>query len=108
VPGASAPLLSSAIHSAVPAQVAGVQDIALVAPPRHNNDVHPAILAVAAELGIFEVYRMGGARPSRSGDGHRLCARVDKIVGPACLRATGQADAVRRGGYRHVCGPARC
>ncbi|NLX23323.1 MAG: histidinol dehydrogenase [Phycisphaerae bacterium] len=83
VPGASAPLLSSAIHSAVPAQVAGVQDIALVAPPRHNNDVHPAILAVAAELGIFEVYRMGGAQAIAAlAMGTDCVPRVDKIVGP--------------------------
>ena len=83
VPGGSAPLLSSAIHSAVPAQVAGVKEIAIVAPPRHHNDIHPVILAVAAELGITEVYRMGGAQAIAAlAIGTERVKRVDKIVGP--------------------------
>lgn len=83
VPGASAPLLSSAIHSAVPAQVAGVKEIAIVAPPRHENDVHPVILAVAGELGVTEVYRMGGAHAIAAlAIGTDRVKKVDKIVGP--------------------------
>jgi len=83
VPGGSAPLLSSAIHGAVPAQVAGVKEIAIVAPPRHDNDIHPYILAVAGELGIAEVYRMGGAQAIAAlAIGTDLVPRVDKIVGP--------------------------
>lgn len=83
VPGGSAPLLSSAIHGAVPAQVAGVKEIAIVAPPRHHNDVHPVILAVAGELGIHEVYRMGGAQAIAAlAVGTERVPRVDKIVGP--------------------------
>lgn len=83
VPGASAPLLSSAIHSVVPAQVAGVREIAIAAPPRHHRDVHPAILAVAAELGVTEVYRMGGAQAiAAMAMGTERVPRVDKIVGP--------------------------
>jgi histidinol dehydrogenase len=83
VPGAAAPLLSSVIHCAVPAQVAGVKEIAVVAPPRHQGDVHPAILGVCAELGIDEVYRMGGAQAIAAlAMGTERVARVDKIVGP--------------------------
>ncbi len=83
VPGGSAPLLSSAIHGAVPAQVAGVKELAIVAPPRHRNDVHPVILAVAGELGIHEVYRMGGAQAIAAlAIGTERVPRVDKIVGP--------------------------
>lgn len=83
VPGAAAPLLSSVVHSALPAQVAGVREIAVVAPPRHNGDIHPAILAVCGELGINEVYRMGGAQAIASlALGTKRVPRVDKIVGP--------------------------
>jgi histidinol dehydrogenase len=83
VPGAAAPLLSSVVHSALPAQVAGVQEVAVVAPPRHNGDVHPAILAVCAELGIDEVYRMGGAQAIAAlALGTERVPRVDKVVGP--------------------------
>lgn len=83
VPGAAAPLLSSVVHSAVPAQVAGVKEIAVVAPPRHQGDIHPAILAVCGELGITEVYRMGGAQAVAAlALGTQRVPRVDKIVGP--------------------------
>jgi histidinol dehydrogenase len=86
VPGAAAPLPSSAIHCAVPAQVAGVREIVLVAPPRHKGDVHPTILAVAAELGITEVYRMGGAQAIAAlAIGTQRIPRVDKIVGPGSV-----------------------
>jgi len=83
VPGAAAPLLSSVVHSALPAQVAGVKEIAIVAPPRHNGDIHPTILAVCGELGITEVYRMGGAQAIAAlALGTQRVPRVDKIVGP--------------------------
>jgi len=83
IPGAAAPLPSSAIHSAVPAQVAGVKEVALIAPPRHNGDIHPTILATAGELGIDEVYRMGGAHGVAAlAMGTERVKRVDKIVGP--------------------------
>ncbi|MBN1490431.1 MAG: histidinol dehydrogenase [Phycisphaerae bacterium] len=83
VPGAAAPLPSSAIHCAVPAQVAGVKDVVLVAPPRHQGTVHPTILGVAAELGITEVYRVGGPQAVAAlAIGTESIPRVDKIVGP--------------------------
>ena len=46
VPGASAPLPSTVIMTAVPAQVAGVKNIAVVSPPRYKGSIHPVILAV--------------------------------------------------------------
>ncbi len=88
VPGAAAPLLSSVIHCAVPARVAGVPELAVIAPPRHRGpdgsfDVHPAILGVAGALGIDEVYRMGGAHGVAAlALGTPRVRRVDKIVGP--------------------------
>ncbi|GMV97882.1 MAG: histidinol dehydrogenase [Phycisphaerae bacterium] len=86
VPGAAAPLPSSAIHCAVPAQVAGVRELALVAPPRHGGEIHPTILAVAGELGISEVYRMGGAQAVAAlAIGTQRVGRVDKIVGPGSV-----------------------
>jgi len=91
VPGASAPLPSTVIMTAVPATVAGVEEIAVVSPPRYKGDVHPVTLAVCYELSIdedyqncqIEVYRIGGAQAVAA-----LCfetetiKRVDKIVGP--------------------------
>ncbi len=83
VPGASAPLPSTVIMTAVPAQVAGVKEIVIVSPPRHEGTIHPVILAVCCELGIDEVYRIGGAQAVAAlAAGTGAISKVDKIVGP--------------------------
>lgn len=63
VPGGKAVYPSSVVMNVVPAQVAGVRQVALASPPQREHDgrVHPAILAAAALLGIDEVYALGGA-----------------------------------------------
>ncbi len=83
VPGASAPLPSTVIMTAVPAQVAGVKEIVVVSPPRYKGSIHPTILAACYELGIDEVYRIGGAQAVAAlVYGHEPIKKVDKIVGP--------------------------
>ncbi len=83
IPGAAAPLPSTVIMTAVPAQVAGVKEIAVVSPPRHNGSIHPVILAVCHELGLTEVYRIGGAQAVAAlASGTETIAKVDMIVGP--------------------------
>jgi histidinol dehydrogenase len=83
VPGASAPLPSTVIMTVVPAQVAGVKEIVVVSPPRHNGSIHPVILAVCRELEITEVYRIGGAQAVATlAYGTDTIKRVNKIVGP--------------------------
>ncbi|MBS0024553.1 histidinol dehydrogenase [Microbacterium paraoxydans] len=63
IPGGKAVYPSSVVMNVVPAQVAGVQQIALASPPQADQGgrVHPTILAAAALLGVTEVYAMGGA-----------------------------------------------
>ena len=83
VPGGSAPLPSTVIMTAVPAQVAGVKEIAVVSPPRHKGSIHPVILAVCHELKIDEVYRIGGAQAIAALTfSTKTIKEVDKIVGP--------------------------
>jgi len=83
VPGAAAPLPSTVIMTVVPAQVAGVREIAIVSPPRHQGSIHPVILAVCQELGVSEVYRIGGVQAVGTlAFGTQTIAKVDKIVGP--------------------------
>lgn len=89
VPGASAPLPSTVIMAAVPAQVAGVKEIVVVSPPRYRKDIHPVILAVCCELGIEEVYRIGGVQAvaalaygTKYADGTIHIQNVHKVVGP--------------------------
>ncbi|MDQ1117477.1 histidinol dehydrogenase [Microbacterium testaceum] len=63
VPGGKAVYPSSVVMNTVPAQVAGVREIALASPPQREfgGRVHPVILAAARLLGVTEVYAMGGA-----------------------------------------------
>ena len=84
VPGASAPLPSTVIMTAVPAQVAGVKEIVVVSPPRYKGSIHPVILAVCYELGIYEVYRIGGVQAvmALAKGTESIKPNVDKIVGP--------------------------
>jgi histidinol dehydrogenase len=83
VPGASAPLPSTVIMTAVPAQVAGVEEIVVVSPPRYKGSIHPVILAVCYELGITKVYRIGGAQAIAALAYHKgTIPQVGKIVGP--------------------------
>ncbi len=83
VPGASAPLPSTVIMTAVPAQVAGVKEIVIVSPPRHNESIHPVTLAVCHELEVDEVYKIGGAQAVGAlAAGTETIGKVDKIVGP--------------------------
>ncbi len=63
VPGGKAVYPSSVVMNVVPAQAAGVEQIALASPPQRaeGGRVHPVILAAAKLLGVTEVYAMGGA-----------------------------------------------
>ncbi|MCW2810621.1 MAG: hisD [Friedmanniella sp.] len=86
VPGGLAPLASSVIMNAVPAQVAGVTSLALASPPQREFGglPHPSILALCHLLGVHEVYAVGGAQAvamfAYGVEG--LCPRVDLITGP--------------------------
>jgi histidinol dehydrogenase len=86
VPGGAAAYPSTVLMTAVPAQVAGVDQIALVAPPTKFGAYNPDLLATCYELGIEEVYRLGGAQAVAAlAYGVEGLPRVDKIVGPGNL-----------------------
>lgn len=86
VPGGLAPLASSVIMNVVPAQVAGVQSIALASPPQREFGgwPHPSILGLCHLLGVEEVYAVGGAQAVAmfAYGVPDLCPRVDLITGP--------------------------
>jgi histidinol dehydrogenase len=83
IPGASAPLPSTVMMTAIPAQVAGVKEVVVISPPRYQGSIHPVILGVCFELGITEVYRIGGAQAVAAlAWGTETIRKVDKIVGP--------------------------
>lgn len=83
VPGASAPLFSTVLMAAIPAQIAGVPNICLATPPQTNGSVHPAVLAAAHIVGIRQVYKVFGAQAVAAlAYGTKTIPRVDKLVGP--------------------------
>jgi histidinol dehydrogenase len=90
IPAGTAPLPSSVIMSAVPAQVAGVPQIVLVAPPqRDTGKISPLILAAAKLLNLTEVYAIGGAQSIAAlAYGTETISAVDKIFGPGNLFVT--------------------
>lgn len=86
VPGGAAAYPSTVLMTAVPAQVAGVPQIAVMVPPTAFGAYNVDLLATCHELGITEVYRMGGAQGVATfAYGVQGIPRVDKIVGPGNL-----------------------
>ena len=82
VPGGSAAYPSTVMMNAIPAQVAGVKRIVVVTPPAQFRQ-NPVVAAVLKELGLFEVYTIGGAQAVAAlAFGTATIPRVDKIVGP--------------------------
>ncbi len=98
IPGGTAPLPSTVLMSAIPAQVAGVKDIVVVTPPLRQSSsfilhpsslVSPIILAACALCGITEVYALGGAQAIAAlAYGAESVPAVDKIFGPGNLFVT--------------------
>jgi histidinol dehydrogenase len=82
VPGGTASYPSSVVMNVVPAQIAGVNRIVVVTPPRTLSD-QPAVAAVLRELEVQEIYSIGGAQAIAAlAYGTETIARVDKITGP--------------------------
>jgi len=90
VPGGTAALPSSLLMSAIPAQVAGVEDIVVCSPPGSGvGGIHAAILAAAAIVGLERVYCVGGAQAiAAMAYGTQTVPRVATIVGAGNLYVT--------------------
>ena len=99
VPGGKAVYPSSVVMNVVPAQVAGVNSIAIASPAQKNFDglPHPTILATCALLGISEVYSIGGAQAiamfAYGVEG--LCEGVDVVTGPGNIYVAAAKRALR-------------
>lgn len=85
VPGGKAAYPSSVLMNVIPAQVAGVEEIVMVTPPATSGGegINPYILVAAAEAGVNEMYRVGGAQAIAAlAYGTESIRKVDKICGP--------------------------
>ncbi len=106
--GGSTPLISSLLMNAIPAQVAGVPEIAVISPPRPDGSPAPAILAAAHILGLTEVYAAGGpwgVAALAYGAGH--LKPVDVIAGPGNIYvATAKRLLIGTVGIDMIAGPS--
>lgn len=83
VPGGTAPYPSTVLMDAIPAKIAGVNQIIMVTPPGKDGKINPAILASASIAGVTDIYKIGGAQAVAAlSYGTQTVPRVDKIVGP--------------------------
>lgn len=106
--GGETPLLSSLLMNAIPAQVAGVERIAVVSPPRADGTLSPSILAAAGLLGIREIYKTGSAWAIAAlAQGTRTIAAVDVLAGPGNIHvATAKRLMVGKVGIDMIAGPS--
>ena len=89
VPGGTASYPSSVLMNALPAVVAGVKEIVMVSPPRADGTLLPEVLVAAAEAGVTEVYKVGGAQGIAAlAYGTETISQVDKITGPGNIYVT--------------------
>ncbi|SHI07391.1 histidinol dehydrogenase [Desulfosporosinus lacus] len=89
VPGGTASYPSSVLMNALPAIVAGVREIVMVSPPRVDGTLLPEVLVAAAEAGVTEVYKVGGAQGIAAlAYGTENLFPVDKITGPGNIYVT--------------------
>jgi histidinol dehydrogenase len=107
VPGGQALYPSTVLMTVVPAQVAGVQEVVMVSPPT-GGEINSMALALAGELGIREVYRLGGAvAVAAMAYGTQSIRPVDKIVGPGnAFVAEAKRQLFGRVGIDSIAGPS--
>lgn len=83
VPGGTAAYPSSVLMNAIPAKIAGVEELIMVTPPMKNGGANPHILAAAYVAGVDRVFLAGGAQAVAAlAYGTQRVPKVDKIVGP--------------------------
>ena len=83
VPGGTAAYPSTVLMDAIPAKIAGCENLLMVTPPAKDGSVNPAILAAAKVAGVDHVYKVGGAQAVAAlAYGTESIPPVDKIVGP--------------------------
>jgi histidinol dehydrogenase len=83
VPGGTAPLFSTVLMLAIPAQLAGCDEIVLCSPPNAEGKIHPAVLYTAHLCGVTKIFKIGGAQAiGAMAYGTESVPKVYKIFGP--------------------------
>ena len=83
VPGGTAAYPSTVLMDAIPAKIAGCEQIVITTPPGADGKINPVILAAAKIAGVDRIFKMGGAQAVAAlAYGTQSVPKVDKIVGP--------------------------
>lgn len=83
IPGGTAPLFSTVLMLAVPAQIAGCKEITLCSPPNKQGKIHPAVLFAAKVAGVNNIFKIGGVQAiGAMAYGTESVNKVYKIFGP--------------------------
>ena len=83
VPGGTAAYPSTVLMDAIPAKIAGCEQVVMVTPPNKDGKVNPVILCAAKVAGVDKIYKVGGAQAIAAlAYGTETIPKVDKIVGP--------------------------
>ena len=89
VPGGTAAYPSSVVMNVMPAKVAGVKEIIMMAPPSRDGKLNPYVLIAAKEAGVDAIYKVGGAQAiAAMAFGTETIPKVDKITGPGNIFVT--------------------
>lgn len=99
IPGGSAPLFSTILMLAIPAQIAGCKRLVLCTPTDKSGKVNPVVLFTANYLGIKEIYKVGGSQAIAAlAYGTESIKKVDKIFGPGNQFVTKAKELVQKNG----------
>lgn len=83
IPGGTAPLFSTVLMLAIPAQIAGCSKIVMCSPPDNEGKIHPAILYAAKIAGVTKIYKLGGVQAiGAMAYGSETVEKTYKIFGP--------------------------
>ncbi|MCG8699384.1 MAG: histidinol dehydrogenase, partial [Bacteroidales bacterium] len=97
IPGGTAPLFSTVLMLAIPAQIAGCKEIVLCTPPSTDGSIHPVILYCAKKTGITKVFKAGGIQAiGAMAYGTETVPAVYKIFGPGNQYVTAAKQLVAR------------
>ena len=98
IPGGTAPLFSTVLMLAIPANIAGCGEIVLCTPPARDGKVHPAVLYAAKTAGVNHIYKIGGVQAiGAMAYGTQSVPRVYKIFGPGNQYVTAAKQLVSMG-----------
>ncbi len=99
VPGGTAPLFSTVLMLAIPAKIAGCNEIIMCTPPDKNGCINPLILYAAYTAGVTDIFKTGGAQAiAAMAYGTESVPRVDKIFGPGNQYVTKAKEMVQLDG----------